>query len=244
MNEEKSRLIKEASAKFNYDFQTAQINRMPIYESLNENESYPIPKFPPNISSYYQTPGLKEKLLLLDKVKTVNKSVPSTIGILRSHSDDPRNYASYLLRLRDKGFQNSNPTTRSKAKLTIEKSGELNTRFERKKCLKKEKVGDKIISVIQKLVEWRKLCYADCKTTELQNISKEEGTKQIRMKKKSLDEYLGITRLGIMLNFDFEANKNRKFGDLRTFVRENKKESTRWVKGSMDVEELLEKLNK
>ena len=64
------------------------------------------------------------------------------------------------------------------------------------------------------------------------------------MKKKSLDDYLMIIRLVILLKFPFEKNFNKKFGELRNYVKASKKPFDKWVKdNNNDIEKLYERLN-
>jgi len=106
---------------------------------------------------------------------------------------------------------------------------------------KKDKVSKKIGKVIEKVCEWRRLCYNLEKINS--STSKEEAAKMIGMKKKSLDDYLMYLRLGIALCFDFQLNINNKFGNLRKYISEYRK-GKKWNKDRhLDVESLLAYVN-
>lgn len=51
------------------------------------------------------------------------------------------------------------------------------------------------------------------------NLTKEDASKQVGMKKKTLDDYLMFLRLGIANYYDFEHNINQKFNQLRSFIK-------------------------
>ena len=84
---------------------------------------------------------------------------------------------------------------------------------------KKEKPSKKIINIIKKVVEWRKKSYQEFIETGKSKITKEEAALELVMKKKSLDDYLMIIRLGIARGFSFKENLDKKFCELRNFLK-------------------------
>lgn len=51
-------------------------------------------------------------------------------------------------------------------------------------------------------------------------MSLEKAADMVGVSKKSLDDYLAQLRAGRQLGYDFNANKDRKVGDLRRFVKD------------------------
>jgi len=52
-------------------------------------------------------------------------------------------------------------------------------------------------------------------------MSLENAAEKVGVSKKSLDDYLAQLRAGRQYGYDFNANKSKKVGDLRRFVKEN-----------------------
>lgn len=48
----------------------------------------------------------------------------------------------------------------------------------------------------------------------------ERAAEQVDVSKKSLDDYLAQLRAGRRFGYDFNANKDKKVGDLRRFVKD------------------------
>jgi len=121
-----------------------------------------------------------------------------------------------------------------------------NQLFEQKiKQPKKDKPSKQIITIIKKVVEWRKLCYIEFEQKGNPKLTKEDAAKFLGMKKKSLDDYLMLIRLGLTLNYPFEENLSKKFGELRKWVKFHKKADHRWIKDKHgDIEELLIRLTR
>jgi len=105
------------------------------------------------------------------------------------------------------------------------------------KAKTKEKISKKIRRVIEKVNEWRRLS----RNLYMGKDSKEEASKRIGIKKKSLDDYLMYLRLGIVMSYDFAGNLDNKFGHLKKYINEYRK-NQKWVKTRhLDVDS-LEKL--
>jgi hypothetical protein len=51
-------------------------------------------------------------------------------------------------------------------------------------------------------------------------MSLERAADKVGVSKKSLDDYLAQLRAGRQFGYDFNANKDKKVGDLRRFVKE------------------------
>jgi hypothetical protein len=51
-------------------------------------------------------------------------------------------------------------------------------------------------------------------------MSLERAAEQVDVSKKSLDDYLAQLRAGRRFGYDFNANKDKKVGDLRRFVKD------------------------
>ena len=109
---------------------------------------------------------------------------------------------------------------------------------------KSEKLSNKIIQVIQIVIEWRQHCYKDRVRKGTPVLSKTVAAKMVGLKKKSLDDFLMYIRKGIVAGFPFQAKKNDKFGELRRFIIESK-EKQKWAKENhIDVEELYANLRR
>jgi len=52
-------------------------------------------------------------------------------------------------------------------------------------------------------------------------MSLERAADKVGVSKKSLDDYLAQLREGRQYGYDFNANKHKKVGDLRRFVKEH-----------------------
>ncbi len=85
---------------------------------------------------------------------------------------------------------------------------------------KKRPKERKISFVISKVLEWRKL-YAGMIDDNGQIIkySLEEAADKVGIAKKSLDDYMLQLRLGKKYGYDFQQNKDKKIGDLRSFIK-------------------------
>jgi hypothetical protein len=75
--------------------------------------------------------------------------------------------------------------------------------------------------IIEKVSHWRKLYngYYDNNFTH-HRMSLEQAAEKVQVSKKSLDDYLAQLRAGRRFGYDFNANKDKKVGDLRRFVKE------------------------
>jgi len=51
-------------------------------------------------------------------------------------------------------------------------------------------------------------------------MSLERAADKVGVSKKSLDDYLAQLRAGRQFGYDFNANKDKKVGDLRRFIKE------------------------
>jgi hypothetical protein len=78
--------------------------------------------------------------------------------------------------------------------------------------------------IIEKVHAWRKLYngFYDEKG-EHTRYSLDHAAKQLGISKKSLDDYLLQIRLGRKFGFDFNKNRNERVGNLREFVKKNRK---------------------
>lgn len=74
--------------------------------------------------------------------------------------------------------------------------------------------------VIEKVTRWRKLYngYYDDSFNHFR-MSLEQAAECVGVSKKSLDDYLAQLRAGRQFGFDFNTNKERKIGELRSFVK-------------------------
>ena len=75
--------------------------------------------------------------------------------------------------------------------------------------------------VIEKVAQWRRLYngYYD-QNFNHHRMSLERAADKVGVSKKSLDDYLAQLRAGRQFGYDFNANKEKKVGDLRRFVKE------------------------
>lgn len=76
--------------------------------------------------------------------------------------------------------------------------------------------------VIEKVAQWRRLYngYYDSNFNH-HRMSLEQAAEKVGVSKKSLDDYLAQLRAGRQYGYDFNANKDKKIGDLRKYVKEN-----------------------
>ena len=74
------------------------------------------------------------------------------------------------------------------------------------------------------MIEWRKY-YSGTVNEKNQHIkySLEDAAKEVKISKKSLDDYLFQIRFGHRYGFNFNEHYNDKVGVLRDFVRQKKK---------------------
>lgn len=89
----------------------------------------------------------------------------------------------------------------------------------------KRKPGERKIGyVIRKVMEWRKWCAGVIDNNGLiLKYSREEAAEKVGLSKKSLDEYHWQIKIGQEYGFNFEKEKDRKFGVLRAFVKEQER---------------------
>lgn len=75
--------------------------------------------------------------------------------------------------------------------------------------------------VIEKVAQWRRLYngYYD-QNFNHHRMSLERAADKVGVSKKSLDDYLAQLRAGRQFGYDFNANKEKKVGDLRRFVKD------------------------
>jgi hypothetical protein len=121
----------------------------------------------------------------------------------------------------------------------------LETREEKKANQKKEnkkkRTKERTISyVIEKVLQWRNLY----KGTGLDGkaaakISLDDAAKKVGISKKSLDDYLLQLRAAKNFGFDFNANKDKKIGYLRSFVK-SKSPQTNEKKMEMPDSQVIE----
>ena len=93
---------------------------------------------------------------------------------------------------------------------------------ERSKCrrTKERRIGH----IIDKVIEWRKY-YSGVINDNNQQVkySLEDAAREVKISKKSLDDYLFQIRFGHRYGFNFNEHYNDKVGVLRDFVRQRKK---------------------
>lgn len=93
---------------------------------------------------------------------------------------------------------------------------------ERSKCrrTKERRIGH----IIDKVIEWRKY-YSGAINEKNQQVkySLEDAAREVKISKKSLDDYLFQIRFGHRYGFNFNEHYNDKVGVLRDFVRQRKK---------------------
>ena len=82
-------------------------------------------------------------------------------------------------------------------------------------------------NIVDAVAEWRRLYSGVMEKDKngksvLVTYSLENAAKKVGMSKKSLDDYLLQIRYGRKFGFDFDANKNKKVGVLRAFVRDKR----------------------
>mmetsp|Transcript_40603 Transcript_40603/g.46627 ORF Transcript_40603/g.46627 Transcript_40603/m.46627 type:complete len:352 (+) Transcript_40603:2051-3106(+) len=82
----------------------------------------------------------------------------------------------------------------------------------------------KISEILEKVAQWRRL-YGGVRSKEGEVVqySLEDAAKHVGISKKSLDDYLLQIKLGKKYGFDFNANKDRGVGTLRSFVKKHRK---------------------
>jgi len=166
----------------------------------------------------------------------------------RSLSDDSKNYLKYSELINTKlkiiNYQKNMHREVVKKSLTFKNLAVFNLKTSSKGMkMRKDRISDQIRNVIEILVKWKNLCYHLTKENPIKNITKEEGAKLLGIKKKTLDEFLGISRKGILLNYDFVSNMKRKFSELRFFVKQSIISSKWRSKTYRDVEDVLQELN-
>ena len=174
----------------------------------------------------------------------------STIELNRSKSMSIKRKTDNIFMEKEKSYSNlANKKVQSKhnksKKLNIGHTETTTKFFDQKKSeSKKEKPSKKIINVIKKVVEWRKKSYHEFGEKGKSQITKEDAALELGMKKKSLDDYLMVIRLGIVLGFSFKENLHKKFGELRKYVNQHKQPNDKWIKEiNQDVEGLLASIN-
>lgn len=91
----------------------------------------------------------------------------------------------------------------------------------------KRKKERSLAEIIESVSEWRRLYTGVLEKDKhgrdvLIEYSLEDAASKVGISKKSLDDYLLQIRYGRKFGFDFEANKHKKVGVLRTFVRESR----------------------
>jgi hypothetical protein len=93
---------------------------------------------------------------------------------------------------------------------------------EKSKCrrTKERRIGH----IIDKVIEWRKF-YSGVINEKNQQVrySLEDAAREVKISKKSLDDYLFQIRFGHRYGFNFNEHYNDKVGVLRDFVRQRKK---------------------
>lgn len=93
---------------------------------------------------------------------------------------------------------------------------------EKSKCrrTKERRIGH----IIDKVIEWRKF-YSGVINDRNQQVrySLEDAAREVKISKKSLDDYLFQIRFGHRYGFNFNEHYNDKVGVLRDFVRQRKK---------------------
>ncbi len=101
-------------------------------------------------------------------------------------------------------------------------TSKVNPEKEKKRRTKERKIG----YIIEKVNTWRRLYngYYNFEN-EFKKRSLDDAAKDIKISKKSLDDYLLQLRLGRKFGFDFNKNKDSKVGVLRSFVKEQKKKT-------------------
>lgn len=101
---------------------------------------------------------------------------------------------------------------------------------ERSKCrrTKERRIGH----IIDKVIEWRKF-YSGAINDKNQQVkySLEDAAREVKISKKSLDDYLFQIRFGHRYGFNFNEHYNDKVGVLRDFVRQRKKVDKTEIKG-------------
>lgn len=109
----------------------------------------------------------------------------------------------------------------------------------------KEKTICEAIELVRKWRLWYLGKAYDPNTGEYIKKSLEEGAKLAGCAKKSLDDYLLMIKHAKNYGFDFNANKDRGFGDLREFVKKAKAmESMKPIEFDDDEEEKCKKVSK
>ena len=100
---------------------------------------------------------------------------------------------------------------------------------EKSKCrrTKERRIGH----IIDKVIEWRKF-YSGVINEKNQQVkySLEDSAREVKISKKSLDDYLFQIRYGHRYGFNFNEHYNDKVGVLRDFVRQRKKSDKTEVK--------------
>ena len=175
---------------------------------------------------------------------SIKKAIPLKTNLAKSQTDDQGKKCSIMKKIVEFN-EKLKSIKRKKPEMNIERVSEVNQKLVKKKKNKSQKIGENIHKVLEILVRWKNLSYPkSIDKKQKNNISKGEAAKIVGVKKKTLDEYLGVTRLGIVLNFDFKEHLNKKFGFLRRFVKQSKTSNPRWTSSYNDVEEILESLKK
>eukprot|EP00826_Nyctotherus_ovalis_P022000 TRINITY_DN171_c0_g2_i10.p1 TRINITY_DN171_c0_g2~~TRINITY_DN171_c0_g2_i10.p1 ORF type:complete len:238 (+),score=44.22 TRINITY_DN171_c0_g2_i10:453-1166(+) len=89
---------------------------------------------------------------------------------------------------------------------------------------KRKPAERKIGYVIRKVMEWRRWCAGVIDNNGLiLKFSREEAADKVGLSKKSLDEYHWQIKIGEEYGFDFEKEKDKKFGVLRAFVKDQER---------------------
>ena len=105
---------------------------------------------------------------------------------------------------------------------------------EKSKCrrTKERRIGH----IIDKVIEWRRF-YSGTMNEKSQQVkySLEDAAKEVKISKKSLDDYLFQIRFGHRFGFNFNEHYNDKVGVLRDFVRQKKKNDKTEVKVRKNV---------
>lgn len=106
---------------------------------------------------------------------------------------------------------------------------------QRSKCrrTKERRIGH----IIDKVIEWRKY-YSGTTNEKNQPVkySLEDAAKEVKISKKSLDDYLFQIRFGHRYGFNFNEHYNDKVGVLRDFVRQKKKNDKTEVKNRKNAQ--------
>lgn len=152
------------------------------------------------------------------RTKSTTQIQLGTVKTEKNPNDPQKNYSE--ISHYSKSNENILVKTSRKRSRVNTKNSALDTKnIAEKPCFKKLLKSITIKETIERVCYWKSISYPEFLGLNKNLVSKEEGAKIVKIKKKSLDDYLMFLRLGIASKYDFESNLNSSFNELRKMIR-------------------------